>query len=205
MMFTQLTQALETGIESYPAARRARGERAASVLILFTDSPDPDVTLIIRAGTLRRHAGQVAFPGGGQDPEDATVVAAALREAEEEVGLEPGLVRVLGTLPAAWVPRSRYDVTPVVALWDGSQPLAAVDRAEVEAVLQPRVADLVDPVARVSGRHPGGYVGPAFWMGDLMIWGFTGYLLDMVFSLAGWEQPWDAERIVDIPSRFLRD
>lgn len=205
MSFTKLVQALESGVEPHSEARRARGERAAAVLILFTDSPDPEVTLIVRAGTLRRHAGQVAFPGGGQDPEDATVEAAALREAQEEVGLDPRLVRVLGHLPVAWVPRSRYDVTPVLGVWDGSQQLSAVDTAEVESVLQVRVSDLVDPAARVSGRHPGGFVGPAFWVGELMIWGFTGYLLDMVFGLAGWEQPWDVGREVEVPSRFLRD
>lgn len=205
MNFDQLITRLAEGVEGHSIAREARGERHAAVLILFTDSPDPEVTLIVRASTLRRHAGQVAFPGGGQDPEDATVVAAALREANEEVGLDPRLVRVLGCLPVSWVPRSRYDVTPVVALWDGSQQLRAVDLGEVESVVQVRVADLVDPVARVSGRHPSGFVGPAFWAGDLMVWGFTAYLLDLVFAEAGWAQPWEATNTVDVPARFLRD
>lgn len=205
MTFRLLKEALAGGIALPSAARSARGARSAGVLILFTETTDPEVTLIERAHTLRRHAGQIAFPGGAQDPEDADVVAAALRESQEEVGLDPALVEVLGTLPVAWVPRSAYDVTPVVGLWDGSEQLRAVDRAEVESVAQLRVADLVDPAARVTGRHPLGFEGPAFWAGDLMIWGFTAYLMDVVFREAGWEQPWSVDRVEDVPRRFLRD
>lgn len=93
----------------------------------------------------------------------------------------------------------------MVGLWDGSQELSAVDRQEVESVMQLRVADLLDPASRVTGRHPLGFKGPAFWAGDLMIWGFTAYLLDVVFREAGWEQPWDAGRVQNVPRRFLRD
>lgn len=205
MNFRQLRQAIAGGIALPSAARSARGARSAAVLILFTETDDPEVTVIERAHTMRRHAGQIAFPGGAQDPGDADVVAAALRESQEEVGLEPQLVEVLGSLPVAWVPRSAYDVTPVVGLWDGSMELGAVDRAEVESTMQLRVADLVDPASRVTGRHPLGFQGPAFWWGEFMIWGFTAYLLDVVFREAGWEQEWDAGRVQDVPRRFLRD
>lgn len=205
MRFTQLRQAIDAGIEVPSVARHGLVERFAAVLVLFTDSPDPKVCLTVRASTLRRHAGQVAFPGGRQDPEDATVADTALREAHEEVGLDPSLVTVLGCLPVVWVPRSRYDVTPVIGLWDGSQRLTSVDRAEVESVLQLRVADLVDPAVRVSARHPSGAVGPAFMVGDLLIWGFTAHLLDLVFAAAGWGREWDTDRVVDVPQRFLSE
>lgn len=205
MNFQQLRQAIAGGIALPSAARSARGARAAAVLILFTKTDDPEVTVIERAHTMRRHAGQIAFPGGAQDPGDADVVAAALRESQEEVGLDPHLVEVVGTLPVAWVPRSAYDVTPVVGLWDGSTELRAVDRAEVETTMQLRVADLLDPASRVTGRHPLGFQGPAFWAGEFMIWGFTAYLLDVVFREAGWERQWDAGRVQDVPRRFLRD
>lgn len=205
MIFDDLERILEHGMSAPSGLRRARGTKAAGVLVLFTDTPEPELTVTVRASTLRRHAGQVAFPGGRQDPGDRDVIDAALREAKEEVGLDRSLVRVLGTMPIAWVPASRYDVTPVVGIWDGSQELHAVDVLEVESVHQVRVSELLDPANRVSSRHPAGFVGPAFWAGELMIWGFSAYILDHLFREAGWEQPWDVSQEVGIPERFMRD
>lgn len=205
--FSQLRASLRDGVEP-PAQWRGRapeGVRSAAVLMLFTDAPDPRLTFIERASTLRSHAGQVAFPGGGREDADETLLHAALREAHEEVDLDPALVTVLGQLPVAWVPRSRYDVTPFVASWDGSRPLRAADPAEVEWVFDVPVSELVDPSNRVSGRHPLGYTGPAWVLGDMFIWGFTGHLLDLTLQLAGWEAEWDKRRSIDIPERFMRD
>ncbi|WP_407703303.1 NUDIX hydrolase [Tessaracoccus antarcticus] len=185
--------------------RRPRGGRRAGVLMLFTDEADPRVTVIERAITMRRHAGQVAFPGGAMEPTDPTIIDAALREAQEEVGLDHRLVRVIGELPAAWVAASNFDVTPVIGVWDGSVELWPADPREVGAVHSLQVSRLVDPAARVRSRHPGGYVGPAFLAGELFIWGFTAHLLDEALELAGWARPWDASVVVDVPDRFLRD
>lgn len=203
--FAQLVVGLRGALPDASGIRRPRGGRRAGVLMLFTDEADPRITVIERATTLRRHAGQVAFPGGAMEPEDHTVTDAALRESQEEVGLEPALVRILGELPVAWVPASNYDVTPVLGLWDGSQALWPADPGEVGAVHSLGVAALSDPAVRVRGRHPGGYIGPAFSMGELFIWGFTAHLLDEALDLAGWAQPWDSDRIVEVPERFLRD
>lgn len=203
--FAQLVAGLQTTLPDSSGIRRPRGGRRAGVLMLFTDENDPHVTVIERALTMRRHAGQVAFPGGGMEPADRSIVDAALREAQEEVGLEPGRVEVLGQLPVAWVPASNYDVTPVLGVWDGGQHLQPADAAEVGAVHSLSIDRLADPRTRVRGRHPGGYIGPAFQMGELFIWGFTGHLLDEALDLAGWARPWDRERVVDVPHRFLRD
>lgn len=173
--------------------------------MLFSNEADPRVTLIERATTLRRHAGQVAFPGGAMELSDDSVVAAALREAEEEVGLDPSLVHVLGELPVAWVPASNYDVTPVVGVWEGGQDLWPADPGEVGAVHSLSVSSLTDPAVRMRGRHPGGYTGPAFAAGELFIWGFTAHLLDETFDLAGWSRSWDVTRVEPVPQRFLRD
>ncbi len=203
--FAELVRGLNGVLPDSSGIRRPRGGRRAGVLMLFTDESDPRVTVIERATTLRSHAGQVAFPGGAMEPDDATVVAAALREAEEEVGLDPSLVRVLGELPVAWVPASNYDVTPVIGVWDPGRELWPADPGEVGAVHSLPVSTLVDPSVRVRGRHPGGYKGPAFALGELFIWGFTAHLLDESLALAGWARPWDASRIQQVPARFLRD
>jgi 8-oxo-dGTP pyrophosphatase MutT (NUDIX family) len=67
-----------------------------------------------RAASLRRHAGQPAFPGGAADPDDADEVATALREAAEEVGLDPASTTTVALLPRLWIPVSGYVVTPVL-------------------------------------------------------------------------------------------
>lgn len=204
-VFSELIRALQDVLPDSSGIRRPRGGRRAGVLMLFTDEPDPRITVIERATTLRRHAGQVAFPGGGMEPGDRTVVDAALREADEEVGLDPKQVRVIGQLPVAWVPASNYDVTPVIGVCDAGTRLWAADPGEVGAVHSLKVSALVDPVVRMRGRHPSGYTGPAFAAGELFIWGFTAHLLDETFELAKWARPWNADRVEQVPERFLRD
>ena len=174
--------------------------RHSAVLVLFGDGPDgPELLLIERAATLRSHAGQPAFPGGALDPEDGPAedggaVRGALREAQEEVGLQPGSVEVLGVLPALWLPPSGFVVHPVVAWWREPHDVAPVDEAEVALVVRVPVRELVDPAHRVTVTHPSGWVGPAFEVGGLLVWGFTAGLLDKLLELAGWAVPWDSSR-----------
>jgi 8-oxo-dGTP pyrophosphatase MutT (NUDIX family) len=176
------------------------GGRGAAVLMLFGEGPrGADVLLIERAHDMRSHAGQVAFPGGAVDATDADAESAALREAQEETGLDPAGVDVLAHLPALFLPPSGYVVTPVLGWWRSPSPVHAVDRAEVASVHRVPLAELLEPGNRLSVRHPGGYVGPAFRVADLLVWGFTGGLLDRLLRLAGWERPWDAARVHDLP------
>jgi len=166
------------------------------VLILFGQGPDgPDLLLIERAHTMRSHPGQPAFPGGAQDPQDDGPVAAALREAGEEVGLDPASVDVLGTLPAVWLPPSGFVVHPVLAWWRAPHAVHAVDPAEVAAVVRVPVAELIDPANRVQVTHPSGWVGPAFRVRGLLVWGFTAGLLDRLLELGGLALPWDRSRV----------
>jgi 8-oxo-dGTP pyrophosphatase MutT (NUDIX family) len=180
------------------------GGRPSAVLILFGEGPDgPDVLLIQRAATLTSHAGQPAFPGGAADPGDAGPAGTALREAEEEAGVDPAGVRVLAELPALHISVSGFDVTPVLAWWHTPGPVAPVDAAEVAAVERVPVAELVDPAHRFRVRHPSGFVGPAFSVRGLVVWGFTGSLLDKVLQLAGWTLPWDISKVRDLPPPTL--
>ena len=173
--------------------------RSSAVLILFGEGEHgPDVLLIERAADMRSHAGQPAFPGGGVDPEDDGPVAAALREAQEETGLEPAGVTVARVLPDLWLPPSGYTVTPVIGFWSVPVPVWAADPREVARAERIAVADLVDPANRVTVVHPSGYRGPGFQVADMLVWGFTAGLLDRLMDLAGWSRPWPTEREIGI-------
>src|SRR3989338_9158039 len=87
----------------------------AAVLVPITRRDEPEVVLTLRASGLSTHGGEVAFPGGRRDPEDADLIETALREAEEEIGLPPGLVEVIGPL-STLVSRHGIPVTPYVGL-----------------------------------------------------------------------------------------
>jgi len=170
--------------------------RASAVLILLGETArGPDVLLTERAATLRSHAGQVSFPGGALDPEDAGPEEAALREAAEETGLDPGGVHVCGRLPELYLPVSNFVVTPVLAWWRNPSPVFAVDPGEVAQVARVPLAELADPDHRFQVRHPSGFVGPGFRAAGLFVWGFTAGLLSRLLGLAGWERPWDTSRV----------
>ncbi|HTE72668.1 MAG TPA: CoA pyrophosphatase [Actinomycetes bacterium] len=184
------------------------GGRESAVLMLFAGDeaggvPGADVLLIERSHGLRSHAGQVAFPGGGIDPDDDGPVGAALREAAEETGLDPAGVAVVGTLPALFLPVSDYVVTPVLGWWRHPSPVSVVDEGEVASVHRVRLADLLDPANRFVTRHPSGFTGAAFDAAGLYVWGFTAGLLDRMLRLAGWELPWDRTRVEDLPAEVL--
>lgn len=178
--------------------------RSAAVLILFgEDSTGPTVLLLQRAAGMRSHAGQIAFPGGAQDDSDIDAVAAALREAEEETGLDTGGVQVIATLPTLWLPPSNFEVTPVVGWWHTTSDVHAVDSGETAAVHTVALSELLDPSHRATIRHPSGYLGPAFFVDDLVVWGFTAGLLSRLFAIVGWELPWDDTVVVDLPAPLL--
>lgn len=177
--------------------------RESAVLMAFTQTDDgPSVLLIERAADLRTHAGQIAFPGGAADPDDPHRVATALREAEEEVGLDPTSVHVVAELPAVFIPPSGFVVTPVLAWWSSPHPVAPVDKAEVAQVAIVPIATLADPSNRFRVIHPSGWQGPGFSAGDLFIWGFTAGLLDRLIALGGWEQGWDRTQLRPLPAHL---
>jgi 8-oxo-dGTP pyrophosphatase MutT (NUDIX family) len=178
--------------------------RHAAVLMLFGEGPDgPDVLLTERSHDMRSHAAQVSFPGGASDPEDLGPEHTALREAEEETGVDPDGVDVVGRLPDLFVPVGNFAVTPVLAWWREPSEISVVDPAEVHSVHRVPVADLLDPANRYTLKHPSGFVGPAFVLDELFVWGFTGGIISRLFAFVGWEKPWDRERFTELPDHMV--
>lgn len=177
--------------------------RKGAVLMLFGEGPlGPDLLLTERAHDMRSHPGQVSFPGGSIDPDDPSPVHAALREAQEEVGVDPSGVEIFGTLPELWLPPSNFAVTTVLGWWREECPVDVVDPAEVHAVLRVPIEELLDPTHRVTVVHPIGYSSPGFLIGeskDLILWGFTAGLVNRLFDHVGWTRPWDASVTQALP------
>jgi len=126
-------------------------------------------------------------------------IPAALREAEEETGLDPAGVDVLTPLPEMFIARSEFRVVPVLGWWRTPSAVRPTDLGEVAAVERIAVADLADPANRLMMRFPGGRSGPAFSIGPMLIWGFTALLTDRLLALGGFERPWDADTIRALP------
>ena len=190
----------------------ASSARPAAVLVLFgvLDSVpartsgvvarDLDVLLLRRAATLGSHAGQIAFPGGRLEASDDGPIAAAIREAGEETGVDPHGIEPLGTLPPMPVPVSNHVVTPVPAWWTHPSEVVAVDHDESVDVFRVPVADLLQPANRANTEHTLGdrtYRSPAFTVDGRLIWGFTALVLARMFDELGWSEAWDPERIVE--------
>ncbi|MER7168016.1 CoA pyrophosphatase [Micromonospora sp. NPDC000207] len=184
-----------------PLPTPATGGRASAVLVLLGEDPEtgPDVLILQRAANLRNHAGQPAFPGGAADPEDADAAATALREANEEVDLDPASVTVLAELPRLWIPVSDFVVTPILGWWHTPHRVHPRQPVEVAHVARLPVAELVDPANRLRVRHPSGWTGPAFSVRGMLVWGFTAGVLATLLEMGGWVRPWPRHRVVDLP------
>lgn len=150
----------------------------AAVLVAITDRPEPGLILTERATTLRKHAGQIAFPGGRVDPGDADEIAGALREAQEEIALPPSAVQVIGTSDR-YCTFTGFDIVPVLGVIPPDLPLHA-QAGEVASWFELPLAYALDPANRI--RREVEYAGAMrayyeiFWQ-DRRIWGITAAIL----------------------------
>lgn len=178
---------------------RTEAGRAESSRLADFGVDDVDIVLLQRANTLRNHPGQVAFPGGGRDAEDASLVAAALREAQEEAGIVPSTVDVLGQMDPLYIPVSKFQVTPVIGYWAQPGAVRVMDRSESYSVYRISAADLVAPANRGTFSRPDLKITtPAFDVGVLKVWGFTAGILDFALDHLGWAGGWDRDAHIDI-------
>lgn len=182
--------------------------RRGAVLMLFSGAGLGEGSLLLteRAHDMRSHPGQVSFPGGSIDG-DETPADAALREAEEETGLDPTGVDVFGQLPNLWLPPSNFEVTTILGWWRAPSQVDVVDPAEVHAVVPTPIPELLDPEHRLTVMLPNRWRSPAFLIGpdkNVLLWGFTAGIISRLFDHLGWTLAWDADRVRDVPAPMLR-
>jgi 8-oxo-dGTP pyrophosphatase MutT (NUDIX family) len=161
---------------------------AAGLLLVFPDAENrPHIVLTVRAGTLGRHGGQVSLPGGVIEPGESHAHA-ALREAHEEIALDPSLVHVAGALSPIDIPVSSFRLHPIVGLSDARPALTPAD-GEVAKILKIALDDLIAPHALAEAtreRDGQRVVVPVFRAGGEEIWGATAMVLAEFLTLAGW-------------------
>jgi 8-oxo-dGTP pyrophosphatase MutT (NUDIX family) len=176
-----------------PRSADVHDAREAAVLVPIVAVPEPTLIFTVRTDTLPTHKGQISFPGGSLDAADASPLDAALRETQEEIGLDPTSVRVLGELDALPTFVSGFVVTPVVG-WLDEPPKLTPNPAEVAEVLWTPISDLVEESREEPGFRHGERTYPteAWIWNDHVIWGVTARLLRSFLQLladAGLAEP----------------
>jgi 8-oxo-dGTP pyrophosphatase MutT (NUDIX family) len=158
---------------------------AAVLVPLFLQAgvKEPHVVLTKRRADLRRHAGEISFPGGRRDPEDADLQETALREAEEEIGLARAAVSILGELPATSTFATNYVIHPFVAEIAAGQRWLASPR-EVDAVLELPVQALRESRTRTRMERRGfSFETDAYILGEHLIWGATARIIEELLAM----------------------
>ena len=181
-MLDELRQRLQA--HSPAALPSDRSFPEAAVLVPITRGAEPQLVLTLRASGLATHGGEVAFPGGRRDPEDESLVFTALREAQEEVGLEPALVEVVGPL-STQISRHGIKVTPYVGLIPERVEFRA-NRAEIDALFQVPLAFFRDDPREITHRID--YLGhswyvPSYRYAGFKIWGLTAMMVVELVNL----------------------
>jgi 8-oxo-dGTP pyrophosphatase MutT (NUDIX family) len=165
----------------YPSARNA------SVLIgLFDEYNETYMAFIRRASTLRAHSGEIAFPGGAADVRDVSPIVTALREAQEEIGLDPSRVEVLGILPPVFTVVSNFLITPVVAYLPEGPGTLQLQMSEVAEIILLPLQGLADPAIYHTEQWMRDNVTHTVYFFDYAsyrIWGITAGMLNTLLAL----------------------
>jgi 8-oxo-dGTP pyrophosphatase MutT (NUDIX family) len=192
---TSVVQALRTRLEPVERAYQLRDAlegqrpdaRKAAVLIgLFEHGVETTLAFIRRASTLRAHSGEIAFPGGAVDATDVSPVEAALREAQEEIGLHPSRVEVLGVIPPVFTVVSNFLITPVVAFLPQGPGTLRLQASEVAELLFLSLHGLADPaIAHTEEWTRDGQARTVYFYdyGPYRIWGATARMLNGLLGL----------------------
>lgn len=185
----QAVEAAAPGHIASPASVPPGSAPSGVLVLLYEHGDEPWVVLTRRASHLRHHAGEVSFPGGRREPDDADLWATALREAAEEISLDPGTVRRVGRLDTFVTVGSRSLVCPFVATV-GERPELVPDPAEVERVLHVRLSELTDPdtwreeVWSLGEAFGGERTMTFFELPGDTVWGATAAVLRRLLTVA---------------------
>jgi 8-oxo-dGTP pyrophosphatase MutT (NUDIX family) len=180
---------LETGERRPRVPEPGEDCRRAAVLVPVVLEPKgAHLVYTLRTGDLEDHAGQVSFPGGSPEPRDGSLLATALREAEEEIDLRPDAVEIVGELEEMYIPPSRFLVRPFVGLLSEEAELALAPE-EVEAIFSVSLEELMSPGAfeKVFWEREGRpHEVPIFAVGGHEIWGATAAMTAGLLARLGW-------------------
>ncbi len=189
-MYPDPRAALRAALDPEPTPQPPPGDRLAAVLALLVERPEPAMVFTVRSSELSRHAGEVSFPGGIRDPGE-TLAETALREAHEELGLDPALPDLLGALPSVHTSVSGILVVPFVGML-GELPALTPSDGEIEEVLLLPLARLFAVQAEVEWEMPEGrrWRGWVYELEGRTVWGATGRMLHDLLGVIGKEAPW---------------
>jgi 8-oxo-dGTP pyrophosphatase MutT (NUDIX family) len=190
MRATDVRDRLRAALDPDPTVDVEPGERVAAVLVAVIEAPEPAIVFTLRAAHLSRHAGEMSFPGGVQEPGES-LLDTALREASEEIGLDPTAPAMLGALPPIHTRVSGFLVVPWVAALPAPPALAASDH-EIEAIVELPVARLGAAERPMELPVDGGrtWTGWTYEVDGTTVWGATGWILHGFLEIVRRETPW---------------
>lgn len=186
MYSTDLRVRLDGALDLEPSHEPSPGDRLAAVLVPILDSGS--VLFTKRTEDLSRHPGEISFPGGIRQEEDTAAADTALRETQEELGIDPAAVEVLGALPPVHTFVSSILIVPFVGLL-GAPPVLRPNPGEIAEVLVFPLDELAAAEKKVEWELTVGvYRGNAYEMGDHTIWGATAHILHSLLEILGPER-----------------
>lgn len=181
MIPADLRNRLAAALDRDPSPSPPPGDRLAAVLLPLVEGRSLVFTL--RSESMSRHAGEISFPGGLQHDEDRDLTETALRETEEELGIPPGAVEVLGALPPVHTFVSGILIIPFVGMLE-RRPALTPNVEEIAEVLEFPLEGLAEAQTEVEWRRDGHvYRGYAYDMGEHTIWGATARILQSLIDI----------------------